>query len=543
MATDQALSCADVVALICSQCNKRTLASLACTRKDISEIALDALWYSIPNIGLLIRCMPEDLWEEEEAEDDDEEAAEEIPDKLVSVLSAHPSNCSIDRQTFRRSILPTDWNRFEINAIRIRRFGHPDSSITAYTVGIDVYAALACASVGKTPLLPRLTDICWSKWTGFGYSYINLFVLPSIQKCTFDVTGTSGTSVPLLQLSLLPPLVSACPHMTHLSLYGLSRAPWQDIEKVLSTLRRWSSLWFLELRDLPDASMLCMAKLPVLRELIIKNSRETGEEHLPMHVKGFTKLESLNIVNASIEFPVELITCMSRTPLQTLRLEFGRDPEAGELSNLFMAMRRNISQSSLRNLHIDYVLDKAELVEEERSITLDELSPLLTFTNLSDVSIALNYEFRLDKEDLRIITSSWPHLQTLALSSLRPSQYWPLTSINDFTYFLGHCPSLESLTIAFDASEACLGTGKPGGGVCYEKIHTLGVLHSPIGDPGKVAAFLSDIFPNLQEIRIFCCEELELPGDYEELEQKWEEVERLVKVFSLVRTQEKMFRL
>jgi hypothetical protein len=108
---------------------------------------------------------------------------------------------------------------------------------------------------------------------------------------------------------------------------------------------------------------------------------------------------------------------------------------------------------------------------------------------------------------------------------------------------VGHCPSLESLTIAFDASEVYLGTEKPGGGVCYEKIHTLGVLHSPIGDPGKVAAFLSDIFPNLRDIPIFYSEDLELPDDYDELDRKWGEVLRLVKLFSLVRTQEKVFRL
>lgn len=448
----------------------------------------------------------------------------------------------MDRQTFRRPILPTDWNRFEINAMRVRRFGHPDSSAIAYAIGINVYAALACASVGKTPLLPHLTDVCWSKWTE--YSYIHLFVSPSIQKCTFNVTSSLDTSIPLLQLSLLPPLVSACPHVTRLTLNGLSRSPWQEIDKGLSTLRRWSSLRFLELWNLPDASMLCVAKFPFLRELIIKSPRETGEEHLPMHIKGFTKLEYIDIANSSIELPVELISCMSRTPLQTLRLEFGRDPVAGELSNLFMSMRRNISQFSLRNLRLDYDLEKADLVEGERSIsiTLEELSPLLTFTNLLDVSIELNYEFHLDKEDLRIITSSWPHLQHLKLASLRPSQYWPLISINDFTYFVGQCPSLEGLTIAFDASEACLGTEKPGGGVCYEKIHTLGVLHSPIGDPGNVAAFLSDIFPNLRDIPVFYSEDLELPDDYYELDQKWGEVLRLVKLFSLVRTQEKMFR-
>ena len=452
----------------------------------------------------------------------------------------------MNRQIFRRLILPTDWNRFKVNAKRIRRFGHPDSSVLGidFTAGIDVYAALACASIGKTPLLPRLTDICWSQRVDVEYSYISIFLSPSIQKCTLNVTGKGNSATSIHQrLSLLPPLVSACPHMTHLSLYGLRRSPWQEVEKALSALRQWSSLQLLELNGLPDASMLCIAKFPALRELVIENPRETGEEYLPMHVKGFIKLEYLKIIYSSIQLPAELISCMSRTPLQTLRLEFGRDPEEDELLDLFMAMRRNISQSSLRHLRIDYDLDKTDLVEEDRSITLKALSPLLAFTNLSEVSIAVNYELSLNKEDLRIVTSSWPHLQTLELISFKPSQYWPRISIHDFTSFLGQCPLLENLAIAFDASGLCLGTGKPGGGVCYEKIRALGVLHSPIDEPSQVAAFLSDIFPNLRDIRVFYSEELYVLDGSEELVQKWKEVERLVEIFSLVRAQEKMFHL
>jgi hypothetical protein len=62
----QALRCAEVTRLICDQCDRTTLASLARTRRDISEAALDVLWHSIYNVGPLIRCMPEDLWEEVE---------------------------------------------------------------------------------------------------------------------------------------------------------------------------------------------------------------------------------------------------------------------------------------------------------------------------------------------------------------------------------------------------------------------------------------------------------------------------------------------
>ena len=94
MATCWALSCAEVVDLICCQCDEPTLASLARTRRDISEIALNVLWYSIPSIGFLIRCMPEDLWKvhfkevDEEDDENDEEEDDEDDDegKLVIML-------------------------------------------------------------------------------------------------------------------------------------------------------------------------------------------------------------------------------------------------------------------------------------------------------------------------------------------------------------------------------------------------------------------------------------------------------------------------
>ncbi len=66
MTTQQVLSCVDLVNLICRQCDKATLTSLARTKRNISEITLNILWRSIPDIGPLIRCMPDDLWEERE---------------------------------------------------------------------------------------------------------------------------------------------------------------------------------------------------------------------------------------------------------------------------------------------------------------------------------------------------------------------------------------------------------------------------------------------------------------------------------------------
>jgi hypothetical protein len=85
-----------------------------------------------------------------------------------------------------------------------------------------------------------------------------------------------------------------------------------------------------------------------------------------------------------------------------------------------------------------------------------------------------------------------------------------------------HCPSLADLTIAFDASQAYL---RAEGGARNERIHTLGVSHSPIGDLDKVATLLSDIFPNLRSIHVCQCRIKGVPLDHIGDGDAWNEVE------------------
>ena len=425
--------------------------------------------------------------------------------------------------------------------MRIRQLGVTDPSVSEYKLGKDVYGALACASIGRKSLFPRLVDIRWTPQADVEYPYIGLFLSSSIRSLALDIVGESDPHASVkVRLSLLPQLVSTCPHMSHLILCNKysPNSPRQEVENALSAIRQWSSMRCLEMVDFPDLSMLCIAKFSVLRKLVIKNPHETSGGRLALPVKGFTKLEHLDTRLSTVEFLATLFTCMSETPLRTLRLGLGHDPECNQLSELFMAMRRSIAHSSLQHLRISYDGSRTKLVEVYRSITLGELSPLLAFTDLSEVSIAVNYGFRIGTKDLQVMASKWPHLQTLELISLRPSEYWPQITINDLASFVRHFPSLENLTIAFDASEARLNEEMPD--VRNEKIRTLGVLHSPIGEPGKVAAFLSNVVPNLRSIDVFKYGEYDVPDGFVELKRKWKEAERYVELFSLVRTQERM---
>ena len=240
--------------------------------------------------------------------------------------------------------------------MRVRQLGVTDPSVIEYILEIDVYGALACASVGRAPLLPGLVSIRWTPQADVEYPYIGLFLSQSIQSLALGIAGEEDrdTSVKM-RLSLLPQLVSTCPHMHMLHLIlcnedDLSQPLRQEIENALSAIRQYPSLRSLEMGGLPDLLTLCVAKFPVLRKLVVDKPRETGR--LTMPVKGFAKLEHLDIRFSTVEFSATLFTCMSGTPLRTLRLEFGRDPEGHQLSELFMAMQHGIAHSSLQHLHI-----------------------------------------------------------------------------------------------------------------------------------------------------------------------------------------------
>ncbi|KAK2463393.1 hypothetical protein APHAL10511_004479 [Amanita phalloides] len=534
MATPQALSFPEIINLICEKCEPSTLAALARVGRDFTEPVLNALWRSIPDLRPLIRCMPQDLWEEEAIEFEE------------------------PRLTFCRSILPSDWDRFKIHAVRVRKLGF--SELPHYDLGLNVYGVLACASVGRLPLLPRLTHIRWLGTADDEFPYINLFLSPFIIHLEFDITPHSDKRSSVgLQLSLLPSLVSTCPNMEHLTLNGygtpwelelsLSLAmPWpQEIKSAFSIMEQWSSLHHLELEGVLDSSIPCIAKLPALRTLVITAARETTEI-LAAHIKGFPVLESLSISgDSTIELCIIILKFMSQVPLHSLQMEIWDVAQAVPGPELFEAICQGIAHNSLWDIHINCPNSGYHIVQPDEgdlSITLGDLSPLLAFTRLSELSIELFGQFKLDNKDLQTMTSAWPHLRTLKLISLNPSEHWPQATIKGLISVVQLCPLLENLALEFDATVVPDIMEKPVRcGARNERICALNILCSPIDNPAKVATFLSDIFPNLRSINLFRDVMGHSWDGFDDLEltrQKWKETESLTALFSSVRMQEKL---
>ena len=67
-AAHSVLLCQELYHLICEGCDLKTLSALSRTSRDLQETALDHLWSDISELGVLVRCMPSDLWEERRVE-------------------------------------------------------------------------------------------------------------------------------------------------------------------------------------------------------------------------------------------------------------------------------------------------------------------------------------------------------------------------------------------------------------------------------------------------------------------------------------------
>ena len=111
------------------------------------------------------------------------------------------------------------------------------------------------------------------------YPHVGLFLSPSIQNLKFMIGGQTDFTVNA-RSSLLPPLVSACPNLTHLCLFAKESLPWNDILFAISAISHWSSLRHL-------AAHFPAVWDPQLIEY------ENSMENPSMPVIGFTKLEHL----------------------------------------------------------------------------------------------------------------------------------------------------------------------------------------------------------------------------------------------------------
>lgn len=155
---------------------------------------------------------------------------------------------------------------------------------------------------------------------------------------------------------------------------------------------------------------------------------------------------------------------------------------------------------------------------------VSDIHPLLKLHGLRYFESNLKY-VRGDSV-LEQMAAAWPQLETLTFE-----QDEPCFTLSGLVPLVRCCPKLNALHIPLDAHNPQLsGYDRPGNGSSNPHISSVNFDNSLLDEVGKVAAFLSDLFPNLIDILV--------QSDHPQYDM-WKEVERLVEYFVLVRMQER----
>ncbi|KAJ7664059.1 hypothetical protein B0H17DRAFT_304113 [Mycena rosella] len=481
----------------------RHLAVLARTSTVFHNTALDHLWNTQDTILNLLRCMPNDLWR--------------INDGL-----------GVPKISLLRSIASSDWQRPLIYSHRVKSFlmHQPESS--------DFLQALSLFLLGDC-IFPNLQNLRWLSPLPSSFHHISLFITPSIRHLSLLITGSFS------QLSILSNLGAKCPALTHVAIYIATS---QGTFPTLSTFAR--SLMHVQSLTIPlvdRAALEHLSQLPHLQSLQFTGSF-TPEFSLTPTLASIPFPALIHLTMYSLQCGTTLLTWSKHLTLKTLNIRGIQEvPTKIDIRRFYAAIALHCAHPHLQEIIVgtsyDDVTPPGADEIDTYSVGRDMIEPLFPFANLVTVSLIHPVGFDLDDATILKMARSWPRLQSLFLTA-RPFHHMPSRVTLEGVYaFAEHCPRLRTLGITVDATSVPkIRIDKEQPRVTQLTLATLHVALSLIGNAGRVAVFLSAIFPELRWIQTFYDgvlaehedeeeeeAELEVPAEQLESHKKWKAVE------------------
>ncbi|KAL1750417.1 hypothetical protein FB107DRAFT_223928 [Schizophyllum commune] len=265
-------------------------------------------------------------------------------------------------------------------------------------------------------------------------------------------------------------------------------------DRMYQLLAGWDTLENLAVNaDIGFPTAEAIAALPRLSKLRIFLR---GKLDMPPH-RSFPANVSLQQLELEGESPSQTfedyLAILRPTSLTHLIIIIFGGIQGAELFHLCERVRENCSTDSLDRLELSLPSTQDE------PMAFHDIQSLLSFTNL--VYVGLFYaSYGLKDDDIAHLVRSWPRLRQLTLrhSSGRSNDI-PSCTLNSILPFAQHCPDLETLVMAVDATTVIMPNRAD---IAFRRAHTslrtFEVLHSPIVAPVKAASFLTRFFPTLE---------------------------------------------
>ncbi|KAH7910310.1 hypothetical protein BJ138DRAFT_125037, partial [Hygrophoropsis aurantiaca] len=448
-----------------------TLAALAVTCRTFREPALALRWRQLWSVSSLVPLFPRDIWRK-----------------------YNPTGFHLE---FARSPSEEEWTRFESYTSLIREI--PISDTFAGTADLMATLSRKYNASPSQQLFPNLRVLKWHHDGGTEPSYAHLFFPPSLRclQVTLKLGAPEDREVPRL-LSLLD---HQCPMLTRLSINGIVFD--EDNVTILRVLvsRACQRLEYLKCDEVDESTLNYLAKLATLKDLSV---------YLPDSIfanavfsKGFVNLQTLSLTMDGISTVIAFLSS-TQLSLKSIKIEIASRPQPrllASLKQLFARLSTSLSHTHLTRIHL--MLGDSRAPEGIQDVAV--LRPLLLFSELRYVYIGGLCSFNLDDDVLAEFANAWSHLEELTLNRFAEASEVTFKGLKSL---IRACPLLQALTLAIHAVQLDCGspTTPPAGGdsdTHNDKIETLDLGDSAVGDPPTVARILGELFRSLRKVVVY----------------------------------------
>ncbi|KAI1784279.1 hypothetical protein LXA43DRAFT_930294, partial [Ganoderma leucocontextum] len=486
----------------------RTLPSLATASRFFLEPALDALWDTLPDYGILVYLLPRDAWAVETVD----------PPGPGRVFPDDERRPRFQYVSITRALTEDEFKRVEYYTPRVRRIQErcplfPNRFQGFVTYESSVLAAFAPRWTSATPLFPNLRVLDLSPANDqypVYYQFFHVLFGSQLQRISNDCTTFSRMAKdvpPADYQQMVARLQESTPHLFHLKLYA-DVPPYSPIivTAISTALSSFTHLVSARTGALPisEQAFRHLAELPHLEAIDVRLLDTMAESSFRRTIfdQFFPSLRELRLAH---HFNLDLISLMVQR-VHSPRLEIIGASLLDEnllvppdnVTSFFSAV---LSGNSSERMNLKELCIQAS-IERTPEGTFNErhLEPLFALKSLAHLRLHLGCTFDLDDAVLGRAARAWPNIRVLELG---PDSFQKDTRVTlaALVPFAQHCPELQTLGFTLDADlfrvPPALRDSRAGVGCVQRELKVLNVGRARIADPQGVASFLVDLFPRL----------------------------------------------
>ncbi|KDQ62040.1 hypothetical protein JAAARDRAFT_189414 [Jaapia argillacea MUCL 33604] len=497
------------------------LAALARTCWTFHNPASDVLWHEIKDFAVLLKTMPADSWMEEE-----------------------DAGSGRNRLSFTRPLSSSDWTRFRAYTSRVRSLTVGKADIytkkwysEATMINSDVFEVIE-KSPPTPALFPNILKLQWECGAPSFARYVHPFIGPNLGYLSLSSLPRNG------QARFLISIASAAPRLQTLT---LPSSPCFSSMRGLSTICDLPMLKQLEIyvKRMRVGHLTRLATMPTLESLRIETL------HAPQNIttqelisrseatRCFSALLYLNIVGARLSVCSEIIRWLASAQITQIRISMQDSIDAAELKDHLRILPQLLP--SLVSIHIDREDIPLAPPSGENAVHPDILKPLLSLKGLRTVVLDTGACFLLEDAHIEEIAAALPELTELVIGrvSYNPT---PAVTLSALESLAANCPSMDTIGLVLHASRENVNK-KLGRNISNSNVTSLDLGRSTIvaSQCAYIAAYLSDLFPELKFIIAWDEEETEITPEDLVYSRAWDKVEDLYFVFAEVRKKEREY--